>query len=143
MSMSHLYWGAQDRTQHSSCVLSSAEWKEKDLYSTLPASLVQPRAPLAFFATRALCWLTFDLVSTRSPGSLYAKVLSSRVTPSTFLVHRVVLSQVQDFVLPVVELCEVKDSVHDLHKFNTAQPGNYFQVYVSSSIWLPFSVSKC
>lgn len=44
-------------------------------------------------------------------------------------------------MLPIVELWEVKDSVYDLHKFHTAQPGNYFQFKVCS-IWLHFSMSN-
>ncbi|KAK4830007.1 hypothetical protein QYF61_008177 [Mycteria americana] len=40
---------------------------------------MQPRIPLAFFAVKAYCWLMFNLMSTKTPRSFSAKLLSSWV----------------------------------------------------------------
>ncbi|KAK4807064.1 hypothetical protein QYF61_018405 [Mycteria americana] len=42
------------------------------------------RMPLAFFATRAHCWLMFNLVSTRTPRFFAEKLLPSWASPSKY-----------------------------------------------------------
>ena len=79
ISLSFLYWGGQKYPQHSRCGLTSAEQRGRitslDLMATLP--LMQPRIPLAFLVARAHCWLTLNLVSTKSPSSFSTKLLPS------------------------------------------------------------------
>lgn len=50
-----------------------------DLLGTL---LMPPRILLAFFASRTCCWLLFNLLYTRIPRSVSAKLLSSQVAPA-------------------------------------------------------------
>lgn len=45
-------------------------------------SLMKPRMTLAFLAVSAHCWLTFNFLSTRTPWSFSAQLLSSWVAPS-------------------------------------------------------------
>lgn len=46
--------------------------------------LTQLRIPSALLVVRARCWHLFNLVSTRTPGSFTAKLLSSQLTPKTY-----------------------------------------------------------
>ncbi|KAK4810782.1 hypothetical protein QYF61_008754, partial [Mycteria americana] len=77
--------GAQNWIQSSRCSLTSAEERGRitslDLLAIL--CLMQPRIPLAL-AARAHCWLMFNLVSTRTPRSFSARLLSSWVAPSIY-----------------------------------------------------------
>ncbi|KAK4827750.1 hypothetical protein QYF61_021221 [Mycteria americana] len=86
MSMSPLYWGAQNRTQCSRCGLTSAEQRGRitslDLLAIL--LLMQPRIPSAFFKGRVHCLLIFNLVSTRTLRSFSAKLFSSWAVLSTY-----------------------------------------------------------
>jgi len=66
VSISLLYWGAPHWTQHSRCAspvqrgwIASLDWPAV----FLP---VQCRRLLATFAIRAVCWLTFTLLTTRT-----------------------------------------------------------------------------
>ncbi|KAK4818263.1 hypothetical protein QYF61_009968 [Mycteria americana] len=101
MSISLLYWGAQSWTQCSRCGLTSAEKRGRinslNLLETL--FLTQLRIPLAFLATRAHCWLTVNLLSTRTPRSFSVKLLFSWVAPSIY--------GCMDFTILLVELHEV------------------------------------
>ncbi|XP_068782109.1 uncharacterized protein [Struthio camelus] len=82
-AMSLLHWGAQHWTQDSRCGLIRAEERGRitslDLLATL--CLMHPRRPLAFLAARAHCCLMLNL-STRTPRSFSAELLSSRSAPS-------------------------------------------------------------
>ncbi|XP_066851872.1 lethal(3)malignant brain tumor-like protein 2 isoform X4 [Anser cygnoides] len=75
--MSFLSWGAQKWTQRSRCSLTSAEWRGRitSLYLLATCFLMQLGILLVYFAPRVHCWLMFNLVSTRTPGSFLAKVL--------------------------------------------------------------------
>ena len=61
MSMSLLYWEAQNRTQYYRCGLTSAEERAKITSLGLLAMLLlmQPRGLLAALAARARCWVMF------------------------------------------------------------------------------------
>lgn len=85
MSMSLLYRGIQNQTQHSTCGLTSAEYRGKPTSLDLLAThcLLKPRTPSDFFAARAHSWLMFKLASTRMPRSCSATLLSSWVARST------------------------------------------------------------
>lgn len=74
VSVSLLYWEAHSWTQHSSCDLTSAEWKE--LHQLAILCPMQPMVPFAFFATKAHSWLS------RTPRSFSDKVLPSGVVPT-------------------------------------------------------------
>jgi len=43
--------------------------------------LMHPKIPLAFLATRTHCWFTANLLSTGTPRSFFAELLSSRSVP--------------------------------------------------------------
>lgn len=66
MSMSHFYWGAQNRTQHSRRVSPVPSSREGLLPLTLQAMpyIMQSSRLLAFFARRAYCWLLVNFLST-------------------------------------------------------------------------------
>ena len=81
ISMSLLYWAAQKWTQDSRCGLTGAE--ERERITSLHFCLMQWRIPFAFSAARADCWLMGNWVSTRTPRSFFAKVLSSQGAPNT------------------------------------------------------------
>ncbi|KAK4809169.1 hypothetical protein QYF61_006427 [Mycteria americana] len=106
-SVSLLYWGAQNWTQHPRCGLTSAELRGRITFLELLAVLylMQPRIPLAFCAARAHYWLMFNLVPTRILRSFFARLLSSWVAPSIYWGG--ILPQVQVFALLLVELHEV------------------------------------
>ena len=78
-----LYWGAQHWTQHSRYGLTSTEQRGRitslDLLAIL--HLMLATVPLTF-ATGAHFWLAFNLVTTRTPESFSAKLLSSWVAPA-------------------------------------------------------------
>ena len=69
---------------------------------------MQPRRLLISFAMRVHCHLMVNL-STRTPRSFYAELLSSWSARQHVLVHGAVppQGQLQDFVLPLIELHEV------------------------------------
>lgn len=70
-SMCLLQWGAQNWMWHSSCVLTSAEWRGRTtslvLLVTLP--LMHPCTPITLFATVTHLCLMFNLVSSRTLSS--------------------------------------------------------------------------
>ena len=72
-SISFLYWGTQNWTQHSWCSLTSAEYRGMITSLLLLATpfLIQARMLLAFLATWAHCWLMFNQLSTNTPGSFF------------------------------------------------------------------------
>ena len=77
MSMPPLYLGGQKWIQLSRYGLTSAEQRGRitSLNTMATLQLMQPRIPLTSFATGAHFWLTFNLVSTRTPESFSAKLL--------------------------------------------------------------------
>jgi len=77
-SLNHLCGPLLDSLQHVSLVLGSPELDPA--FQML--FLKHARVLLPLFATRAHCSLMFNLVSTRSPGSFTAKLLSSWSAPS-------------------------------------------------------------
>ena len=74
-----LNWGAQNQAQYSRCGLTRAEKRRRITPLNLPATLFLKcsRIPLAFLATRAHCWLTANLLSTRTCRSLPAELSTS------------------------------------------------------------------
>lgn len=101
----HLEQAVQDLVQMASEYLQ--RWRLNNLSWQPVAVLSQPsHSQKVFLAVQSPSFFyLWSTVSTRTPRHLYAKVFSSRVAPSMLLVRRVVLSQVQDFVFPIVELC--------------------------------------
>jgi len=71
ISMSLLFGGNQDRTQHS-------RWVSPVLRGRLTSlDLLVILLPMATFAVRAYYWLMVNLASTRNPWSFSTKLLSS------------------------------------------------------------------
>lgn len=68
------------------------------------------RTPLALFAGRMCSRLMLKMVTTRTPKSFSAKLLSSWLAPQPVPVPGVVPPQVQDLLLPLVECQEVSAS---------------------------------
>lgn len=64
--------------------LTSAEKRGRitSLMSLMMFFLMQPKRLSAFFATRPHCWLMISLMSTRTPSSFSAKLLSSWMVPA-------------------------------------------------------------
>jgi len=83
MPTSLLHWGVQIWRQQFRCSLTSTEQMERitsfDLLAIL--CLKHPRILLAFFVGKARCWLMFNPVSTRTPGSFASKLLCSYPFP--------------------------------------------------------------
>jgi len=104
-SMSSLYWGAPRWTLHSRCALSSSEPRGRttslDLLATL--LLVQPRAPLALFASRTHCWLMFNSPSTRAPRSLTAELLLNWSAPSMYWCVGLLLPRCRTLHFPLLK----------------------------------------
>ena len=69
-SMSFLWWGAQNWTQHSRCSLTSTEYRGTITALLLLATpyLIPARMPLAFLATWAHCWLMLAGCQPTPPG---------------------------------------------------------------------------
>ena len=65
---------------------------------------MQPRIPFDFFAARALCWLKFNLVSTKV---LFCQAAFQPSGSQHIPVPGVVPPQVHDFALLLVELHDV------------------------------------
>lgn len=78
-----LYWGVQNWDQHSRCGFPSVKWRGRiTSLSRLPTlPWMQPQVLLDYFVTRAHWWLVLNLVSTRTPRSFSAKLLTSWSTP--------------------------------------------------------------
>jgi len=83
MSMSLLYWGAQNWTQCSRSGLTSAEQRGRIPCLALLAALllVQPRMAAVVCAARARCWLKFSLGSTSILGSPLCRAASQPGVP--------------------------------------------------------------
>lgn len=65
---------------------------------------------VAFFVTRAHCWLMIHLVFTSLPCTFLQSSFSAGQPPILSLVHGAVPSQVLDFARPLVELRKVPTS---------------------------------
>ena len=76
LSMSLLYWGAQNWTQYSRCGLSTAvqRWRITSLDLLVMFYLMNPRIPLVFLAAWAHCWLKFTTVPTRARSAFSARL---------------------------------------------------------------------
>lgn len=99
--------GVQQRRKHPryvSSVLSGGKRSPLPLLSVL--CLMQLRMPAVIFAMRAHCWLTFNLVSIRTPKGLLCTAAFQLGSSQLVVVPGVVPSQGQDFALPLVELHE-------------------------------------
>lgn len=91
----------EPRTRHSTPDASSSVLRvERKDHLPQPASKA-----LAFAATRVHCWLTVSLLSTRTPTSSSAKLLSSQSAPRVYYYLGLFLRG-QDFALTLVELRE-------------------------------------
>ena len=69
-SLSFLYWGAQNWTQHSKCGLTSTEGGSPPLTCWPCFFFNEPRMPLPFLATRAHCWFMACCPSGHTGSSL-------------------------------------------------------------------------
>jgi len=76
-----------------------------DLLATL--LLIQPRIQLAFWAVNAHCQVMLSFLSTNSPKSFFAGLLSILSLPSLCLCLGLPQHRVQDLALGFVELHEV------------------------------------
>lgn len=85
-SISLLYWGPQNWTQHCKSGLTSAEQGRRmaslDLLAEL--CLMCPRMPLACLASSAHCWFMFTSASSRFLRVFSPKLLPSWVAPSIY-----------------------------------------------------------
>ncbi|XP_048781948.1 uncharacterized protein LOC125684133 isoform X3 [Lagopus muta] len=63
-----------------------------------------PRMPLALLATRAHCWLTADLPSTRTPRSLSAELPSSSSSPNLYWCMQLLLPRCKTLHLLLLNL---------------------------------------
>ncbi|GAB0193852.1 mitochondrial enolase superfamily member 1 [Grus japonensis] len=110
ISMSLLYWGAQNWTQLSRCGLTSAEQMERITSLNLLAMLclIQPRIPLdCRLCHRDTLLAHVQLAIHQDPQILCSKVAFQLVSHHHVLMPGVVPPQVQDFAFVLVELHEV------------------------------------
>lgn len=88
--------------------VTSAEWRKRiaSLNPLAVLCLMQSRVSLAFVTERTHCWLVFTSVSTRTPGTFPANLLSRRVPP-VCVGAWVVPLQIQDIGPTLADLYQV------------------------------------
>jgi len=103
-----LYWGTHNWKLHCKCVSPVLSREE----GSTPSTCWRHCCPLAFFVTRAYCFLMCNLLCTRTPRSLFAKRLSSCLTPvQIMLMCGIFPPQLQHLALPFVKIHEVPVSL--------------------------------
>lgn len=81
--LSLLHWEARPGPARQVC-LTRAEWRGRTTSLLVMLCLIQPRRLLAVFAVTARCWVTFNLLSTRTPKSFPVKLPRKQLVPSRY-----------------------------------------------------------
>lgn len=99
---------AQNWTRYSRYGLTSAEKRERipTFFKLITFLLIQPRMQLAFRIARPCCQAIFNMFSTSSPKSFFAKLLSIQLAPTCIAAWGYSLLG-QDSMFAIASLLEV------------------------------------
>lgn len=102
MQYGHISGSGEPRTgRGTQRYLTSAEGRITSLSLLAALCPAQPQRLFAFFATKAYCWLMFNLQSTRTPRTFSAKLLPRWLAPA-YTAEEIIHFQLQDFTVALV-----------------------------------------
>jgi len=115
--------------------------RSTSLYLLATLLLMHPRIPLAFLAIRAHCWLMVKLLSTSTPRSLSAELLSNRSTPSLYRCMGLFVPRCRTLHLPLlnfIRFLSAQLSSLSRSRWMAAQPSGISTQVVQSFVLLAF-----